>query len=76
MPVPGGDERPALGESWINQPHTRVLLSRSETGVSGAACASDAAIGLCRKATLMASLLAPIGSSSQFQITSEGIFGM
>ena len=73
--VPGGTERPALGESWRNQPHTRVLLSRQDAQGSGADGQGGQEVEPLRKATLLASLLAPVGPTSTFTINSEGVFG-
>lgn len=70
--VPGGAEQPALGESWRNQPHTRVLLARQDrVDPEG----NQGGVDPQRRATLLASLLAPVGSSASFRINAEGVFG-
>lgn len=68
--VPGGEPRPALGESWCDQPHSRVLLTRQETSLDG-----DAFRLARRSARLAASLLTPLGVAVPFEITADGVLG-
>jgi len=59
-----------LGESWCEQPHTWVLLSRVE-----AAEGEDGFRLARRNARLLASLLTPLGSAVPFEITGGGVAG-
>ena len=54
-----GEQKPALGESWRNQPHTRLLLTRDD--------------GQPHRATILSSALKASGDSVQFQLGSGGV---
>lgn len=58
-----GVSRPGLGESWRNQPHTRVLLTRQEGSLQPAK----------HRASLIASPLTALGQAVFFQIGSNAV---
>ena len=61
------EKRPAMGESWRNQPHARVQLARPPPGADGAAAPERCT------ATLRASGLQPLGESVQYALSEAGL---
>ena len=63
------DPRPALGDSWRNQPHCRVQLSK----LGGAA--GDASGGQQCVATLKACPIAPCEEQAHYWLAEAGLVG-
>lgn len=58
--------KPAMGESWRNQPHTRVILSRQDKGSAEPE----------RRATLALTQVEPANTHAIFTITNQGVVGI